>query len=209
MSDWITVNSGHACFPLLCINVPVSVSFVHHQTRQLSPSWTFNLNPLQPWWRNSYRPQIISCLLCLVLMVAFWPLRDWRRERRVRTEFFLHHPVVCLEFLPNQTLLESELPPPTPHQKKRSAEIRRHASAPLLTSSSQPQRRSLHNFKWIASPLVAARRLHCEIVHAWTAGLIVHWWTTLWVYPTRVLCGLQRTPLKARTDWPLFLAFLS
>lgn len=138
---------------------------------------------------------------------SFLTLRDSLREWRVWSvamEFFF--PFVCFEFLPNVKLrtFESLLRSDSLHKAPDTFQLRCRevnvnvSAAPCIISSG-----------WRVSPFVMALRLHCVIVHVWTAVLIVHWSTALWVYPTRVLCGLQRTPLKALTDWPLFLAFLS
>lgn len=152
-------------------------SFAHPQNQKLSPLCTLHLNPLNPGEKHlSVTNNFLSALL--VLMVAFWPLRAWRREWRVRMEFFLHHPLICFEFLPNATLLISELLPVSNSLQKSADTCQLHcrevplnvSAGPCIISSGLQVLSWLHGYYtvWLSTheqqALLSIDRRHCEFI---------------------------------------------
>lgn len=154
--------------------------------------------------RLSFTDRFLSALL--LLTVAFWPFGETgRREWRVRTEFFLHHPLICFEVLPNAALLISELLPPL----EDSAGTRGHVSPPLpkaFVPTSAPFRIV---FKWIVRVLPWLRGCYTARLSTCGQQALLSIDGRLCEFILVVSSAAYKGLLSTRTDWPLFLAFLS
>lgn len=177
---------------------------MQHQNQKLPPSTGTLLGP-------GGGPAILrgSFSVCSVVfngrVLTFFE-ETGRREWRARTEFFLHHPLICFEVLPNAALLISELLPPLQDSRRNPRDTCRLR---CQRRSSQRQRRSASFSSGLCEPFRG--RAGCYTARLSTCGqqALLSIDGRRCEFILVVSSAAYKGLLSTRTDWPLFLELSS